>query len=99
MKEAMDIVGKKVSPNEYFPTELILSANLFKETMKIIGPLIPKSGGLKAPGLIVLGTPKGDIHDIEKEFIQFSRLCVGLRGCRPRCRCYSRKIYPGRRQI
>lgn len=63
----MEDVGTRFSSGEYFLAELILSAEIFKEVVARLEPLLSaaqKEGA--ARGAVVIGTPKGDIHDIGK---------------------------------
>jgi 5-methyltetrahydrofolate--homocysteine methyltransferase len=63
----MEIVGEKYKNKEYFLAELILSGELFKDVMEIIGPFLGdrKSEG-DVNGKVVLATIQGDIHDLGK---------------------------------
>ncbi|MBW2370039.1 MAG: B12-binding domain-containing protein, partial [Deltaproteobacteria bacterium] len=63
LQEGMRIVGEKFNDGTYFLSELLMSADLFTRAMKM---LEPKLVGITQDviGKIVLGTPKGDIHDL-----------------------------------
>lgn len=65
LQEGMNLVGERFSSGDYFLSELIMSADLFTRTIAIIEP---KLEGLvqEKLGKIVIGTPKGDIHDLGK---------------------------------
>jgi 5-methyltetrahydrofolate--homocysteine methyltransferase len=65
MAKGMDIVGQKYETKEYFLAELIMAGEVMKEGMKILEPHL-KGVELKGLGKIVLGTVKGDLHDIGK---------------------------------
>ena len=68
LREGMDVVGDRFKKGEYFLSELIVSGEIFKEAMKDIEPLL-KAGSNK-PGIkMVLGTVKGDIHNIGKDIV------------------------------
>jgi len=60
-------VGEKYEQNEYFLAELLFAADLMNKCMEILTPLLEKEAK-RAPvkGKIVIGTVKGDIHDIGK---------------------------------
>jgi methylmalonyl-CoA mutase cobalamin-binding domain/chain len=63
----MEDVGGRYSSGEYFLAELILSAEIFKEVVARIEPLLSATQREGASrGAVVIGTPKGDIHDIGK---------------------------------
>ena len=66
-RQGMDIVGERYKSKEYFLSELIVSGEIFKEAMAVVEPLL--EGGKQAEPLskMVLGTVKGDIHNIGKD--------------------------------
>ncbi len=66
--EALDIVGKKFSEGECFIPEMLVSARASKKGLEIVKPLLVKSG-CKPKGKIILGTVKGDLHDIGKNLV------------------------------
>ncbi len=65
---AMDIVGKKFSANEIFVPEMLASAATMKKGLALIKPLLTGGGG-KPRGTVLLGTVKGDLHDIGKNLV------------------------------
>ncbi len=68
MAKGMEIVGQKYENNEYFLAELIMAGETMKEGMKVLEPYL-KSGELKKVGKVVIGTVKGDLHDIGKNVV------------------------------
>lgn len=66
--EALDIVGKKFSEGECYIPEMLVSAKASQKGLEILKPLLAKSG-FKPKGKIVLGTVKGDLHDIGKNIV------------------------------
>ena len=66
---AMDIVGDKFEKGEYYLPEMIMSAVAMKEGVKILRPLLVKDKDKRAFRVVVLGTVKGDIHDIGKTIV------------------------------
>ena len=66
--EALDIVGKKFSEGECYIPEMLVSAKASQKGLEILKPLLVKSG-FKPKGKIVLGTVKGDLHDIGKNIV------------------------------
>ena len=68
-RRGMDIVGERYKSGEYFLSELIVSGEIFKEAMKVIEPRL--QSGRQGEKLIkmVLGTVKGDIHNIGKDIV------------------------------
>jgi methanogenic corrinoid protein MtbC1 len=67
--DGMVAVGELFSTNEYFISQLIFSAEILKAVMKRIEPLLPKGEAGKSAGKVVIGTVKGDIHDIGKNIV------------------------------
>jgi len=67
-QEEMAKIGKKFENGEYFLAELIISAKMFEKVVELLSPKLKgrEHGEQKTIGKIVLGTPKGDIHDIGK---------------------------------
>lgn len=65
---AIDIVGDKFEKGEYFLPELIMSAMAMKEGLKILRPLLAQ-GNVKPFKVAVIGTVRGDIHDIGKSIV------------------------------
>ena len=69
LKDGMDVVGSLYSTGEYFLSDLILSAEIFKEATTILEPLLVRDGKVVSIGDVVIGTPRGDIHDIGKNIV------------------------------
>ncbi|GHT22857.1 hypothetical protein FACS189419_06010 [Planctomycetales bacterium] len=65
---AMAEVGRLFEENEYFVPELLISARAMQESMKILNPLLSGSG-IQKVGRVVIGTVKGDFHDIGKNLV------------------------------
>jgi Predicted cobalamin binding protein len=68
MMPAMAEVGRKFEANEYFVPELLLAARAMKASLELIRPLLA-AGGVEPAGRIVIGTVKGDLHDIGKNLV------------------------------
>jgi methanogenic corrinoid protein MtbC1 len=67
---AMAEVGKKFETGEFFLSELIYSAEVFKAVSAILEPgLVATRDGEDSKGVVVFGTPKGDIHDLGKNIV------------------------------
>ena len=69
LRQGMDIVGARFANNEYFLVELILSAELFKKAMTYVEPKLLEKRKGSAIGKIVIGTVKGDVHDVGKNLV------------------------------
>ena len=65
---AMSEVGRLFEEGEYFVPELMISARAMQAAMKILNPLLTGSGVQKI-GRVVIGTVKGDFHDIGKNLV------------------------------
>ena len=66
--EGMRIVGEDFRDGILFVPEVLLSANAMKAGMTILRPLLVETGAPKL-GTMVIGTVKGDIHDIGKNLV------------------------------
>jgi 5-methyltetrahydrofolate--homocysteine methyltransferase len=65
---AMDEVGKKFSEGELFVPEMLMAAQAMKGGLEILKPLLAE-GTTEAKGTVVIGTVKGDLHDIGKNLV------------------------------
>jgi len=74
LQKGMSLVGEKFDKGDYFLSELMMSADLFARAMKLVEPRLEKTAQ-ETVGKIVMGTPKGDIHDIGKNI--FSTVAKG----------------------
>ena len=69
-REAMDIIGERYKAGDYFLSELIVSGEMFKDSMKLLEPLLAaKTDAAGQPTKVVLATVKGDIHNIGKDIV------------------------------
>ena len=68
MIPAMDIVGKKFADGDIYVPEMLVSATTMKRGLDIIKPML-QSGDAENRGTIVMGTVKGDLHDIGKNLV------------------------------
>jgi corrinoid protein of di/trimethylamine methyltransferase len=67
---AIEIVGDKFEKREYFLPDLMRSANAMKNALEVFEAEIKKSGiERKSSGKVVIGTVKGDIHEIGKSIV------------------------------
>ena len=65
---AMEIVGQRFAANEIFVPEMLVSALTMKKGLALIKPLLTGNGP-QSKGAILIGTVKGDIHDIGKNLV------------------------------
>jgi len=68
MIPAMDEVGRRYEANEYFVPELLIAARAMKASLELIRPLLAARGA-EPSGRVVVGTVKGDLHDIGKNLV------------------------------
>lgn len=68
MVPAMDEVGRRFECNEYFVPELLLAARAMKAALELVRPLLAKSG-VEPLARVVVGTVRGDLHDIGKNLV------------------------------
>jgi len=65
---AMDVVGLKFKNGEIYIPELIFAGNAMHAGIAILNPILSKSTDTNA-GKVVIGTVKGDLHDIGKKLV------------------------------
>jgi len=68
---AMDVVGKLFQDGEYFLPELLVSAKAMQKSVEVIKQRSP-AGTVTKSGKAVVGTVKGDLHDIGKNLLVMS---------------------------
>jgi corrinoid protein of di/trimethylamine methyltransferase len=64
----MDVVGEKFKNEEYYMPDMLLSARAMKTAMALIRPLLADREDASV-GQVVIGTVKGDLHDIGKNLV------------------------------
>jgi len=64
----MNVIGEKFKNNEIFIPEVLIAARAMKAGMKIIKPLLAEAN-VKSRGKVIIGTVKGDLHDIGKNIV------------------------------
>ena len=65
---AMTEVGRLFEENEYFVPEMLISARAMQSGLNLLKPYLVSSG-VPAAGKVVIGTVKGDLHDIGKNLV------------------------------
>ncbi|MCP4623320.1 MAG: hypothetical protein GY850_07275 [bacterium] len=69
-RNCMEEIGNRFETGEFFLSELIYSAQVFKEISAILEPrLIAGQMSAETSGKVVFGTPKGDIHNLGKDIV------------------------------
>ena len=73
----MNEVGIKFKNNEVYVPDVLIAARAMKAGTEILKPLLV-AGGVKAKGRVVIGTVKGDLHDIGKNLVAMMMEGQGL---------------------
>ncbi len=71
---AMQVVGERFDKQEYFVPEVLVAARAMQGSLAILRPLLI-AGGASSAGRVIMGTVKGDIHEIGKNIV-----CMVLEG-------------------
>jgi len=61
---AMEVVGEKFRTNEFFVPELLIAQRAMKESLKLLS-----GEAVEYVGTVIIGTVKGDLHDIGKNLV------------------------------
>ena len=70
LRKAMKIVGDKFERGEFFLPELVMAGDIFKDVMdELLLPVIEREKKESRVGRVVIGTVKGDLHDIGKNLV------------------------------
>jgi 5-methyltetrahydrofolate--homocysteine methyltransferase len=68
MTAAMEVTGARFQANEIFVPEMLMSARAMKEATAVLEPVLVKAG-IRPEHTAILGTIKGDLHDIGKNLV------------------------------
>ncbi len=74
----MHVIGERFRRNEIYVPEVLISARAMKAGLEILRPLLTKTG-VEPRGKVVLGTVKGDLHDIGKNLVGMMLEGAGFR--------------------
>jgi methanogenic corrinoid protein MtbC1 len=77
-QEGLRQVGERYEQREYFLSGLIMGGEIFREVMELVQPTIEEQLSGNESGTILLGTVKGDIHDIGKNNLSMLLACYGF---------------------
>jgi len=78
LTEGMDEVGRRYEEKEYYLTELVLAGETMKEAFSVLRPALAASDRSEDKVKIILGTVKGDNHDIGKNILGSLLLSSGF---------------------
>jgi methanogenic corrinoid protein MtbC1 len=73
----MNVIGVKFKNNEVYVPDVLIAARAMKAGTEILKPLLA-ADGVKASGKVVIGTVKGDLHDIGKNLVAMMMEGKGL---------------------
>jgi len=75
--QGMGVIGEKFKNNEVYVPDVLIAARAMNAGTELLKPLLIDSG-VKAKGKVVLGTVKGDLHDIGKNLVRMMMEGKGL---------------------
>ncbi len=73
----MNVIGVKFKNNEVYVPDVLIAARAMNAGTELLKPFLAESG-VKAAGTVVLGTVKGDLHDIGKNLVRMMMEGKGL---------------------
>ena len=76
--EGMGIIGQKFKNNEVFVPEVLIAARAMSKGVEVLRPHLVEDG-VEEKGTVVLGTVKGDLHDIGKNLVRMMMEGKGLK--------------------
>ena len=78
MVGALDTIGERFSEGTLFVPEMLMAAEAVKAGLEILRPILAETG-VKPHGTVVIGTVKGDLHDIGKNLVAMLLEGAGFR--------------------
>jgi 5-methyltetrahydrofolate--homocysteine methyltransferase len=75
--DGMEKIGVRFKANEVYIPEVLIAARAMNQSMEILKPELVKAG-VKPIGKILLGTVKGDLHDIGKNLVKMMAQGAGI---------------------
>lgn len=76
--DGMGIIGQKFKNNEVFVPEVLIAARAMSKGVEVLRPHLVEDG-VEEKGTVVLGTVKGDLHDIGKNLVRMMMEGKGLK--------------------
>lgn len=74
----MKVVGEKFKRNEYYVPEVLMSARAVQGGLEVLEPILARAG-VEPIGVVVIGTVRGDLHDIGKNLVATMLKGAGFR--------------------
>lgn len=65
----MSVVGEDFKHNRLYVPQVLVAARAMKAGMAVLKPLLAQSGSQRVIGTVIMGTVKGDLHDIGKNLV------------------------------
>ena len=75
--DGMEKIGRRFKANEVYIPEVLIAARAMNQSMEILRPELVKAG-IKPIGKMLLGTVKGDLHDIGKNLVKMMAQGAGM---------------------
>lgn len=77
-KKGTEIVGERFNQKEYFLSELMMAGEIMKSLTELVKPFLSQTPQKEPLGKMVIGTVKGDVHDIGKNMVIFLHDVAGF---------------------
>jgi len=74
----MNVVGERFKNGEMFVPEVLMSARAMNSSIELVKPLI-NEGDMPNAGTVIIGTVKGDLHDIGKNLVAMMMESAGFK--------------------
>jgi methanogenic corrinoid protein MtbC1 len=68
-QDGMTEVGRRFEREDYCVSELMMSGEIFTSVAEILAPALKACGGGTSAGTVIMGTVKGDIHNLGKDIV------------------------------
>ena len=78
LRRGMQVIGERFESKEYFLSELVMAAEIFKNVGALLEPRLALQEKVSSAGIAVVGTVQGDIHDIGKNIVATMLKCSGF---------------------
>jgi methanogenic corrinoid protein MtbC1 len=81
-RAAMEVIGERFEKGEYFLPELMMAGEMLEQVAGLVKPLLAQSASGKDDGskpAVMIGTVRGDLHDIGKNIVTFMLEVNGFR--------------------
>ena len=76
--DGMNIIGQKFKNNEVFVPEVLIAARAMTKGTEVLRPYLVQAG-VEEKGTVIIGTVKGDLHDIGKNLVRMMMEGKGLK--------------------